>query len=58
MKNTDLLVDLLTDKIKEQGETIELMKWQIDDLKKKLDEAEYHLDPSPEKAKKLEIRKG
>lgn len=56
MKNYETVIDILTDKIKEQSDTINLMQWQIDDLKKKLDEAEYHLDPSPEKAKKLEIR--
>ena len=46
----------LSDKLKEKDATIALMKWQIDDLKKKLEEAEYHLDPTPEKAKKIEIR--
>ena len=56
MKNYDLVIDLLADKIKEKNETIMLMKYQIDDLKKRLETAEYNLNPPPENAKKLEIR--
>lgn len=56
MKNYELIIDILTDLINDQNSTIALMKWQIDDLKKKLETAEYHLDPTPEKATKIEIR--
>jgi hypothetical protein len=56
MKNYELIIDILTDLINEQNSTIKLMKWQIEDLKKQLETAEYHLDPTPEKAKKIEIR--
>lgn len=56
MKNYELIIDILTDLINEQNSTIKLMKWQIEDLQKKLDAAEYHLDPTPEKASKIEIR--
>lgn len=57
MKNYNLVIDVMADKIKSNEATIEFLKWQIADLEKKLAEAEYHLNPTPEKAKKLEIRK-
>ena len=52
----ETIIGLLADKIKAQNEEITLQKWQIEDLKKNLAAAEYHLDPTPDKAKKLEIR--
>lgn len=52
----ELLLDVLTEKIKTQATEIIVQKWQIEELQKKLAEAEYHLNPSPEKAKNLEIR--
>lgn len=54
MKNYDLVIDLMADKIKEQGETIALMKWQIDNLKKKLAAAECHTVKPSEQG--IEIR--
>lgn len=52
----DILLGELAEKLKEKNDTISLQNWEIESLKKKLKEAEYHLDPTPEKAKKLEIR--
>lgn len=52
----EVLLGELAEKLKEKNDTISLLNWQIADLKKKLAEAEYFLDPTPEKAKKLEIR--
>ena len=53
----NIILGLLTDKIKEQEDTLTLQKWQIEDLKKKLAEAEYHLNPCGKKRPaELEIR--
>lgn len=52
----EVLLDVLTEKIKKQEDDLLFKEIQIADLKKKLAEAEYHLDPTPAKAKKLEIR--
>lgn len=52
----ETLLGVLADALKAKDGTISLQEWQINDLKKKLAEAEYHLDPTPDKAKKLEIR--
>lgn len=52
----EAIIGLLIDKIKEQEQKIALREWQIEDVKKQLAEAEYHLNPTPEKAQHLEIR--
>ena len=56
MTNYELVIDLMAEKIKSQNGEISLLKWKIENLKKKLEMAEYHLDPTPEKAQELEIR--
>lgn len=55
-KQYETILGLLADKVKEQSETIALQEYYIGDLKKKLAEAEYHLNPNGEKPKTLEIR--
>ena len=50
------ILSALADKILEKDNKILLQQWEIDDLKKKLAEAEYHLNPHGEKPKTLEIR--
>lgn len=53
----ETILSALADKIKEQGETIALQKWQIENLENALKEAEYHLNPTgKERPEKLEIR--
>ena len=44
-KQYETIIELLTDKVREQATTISLQKWQIDSLTAKLAEAEYHLNP-------------
>lgn len=52
----ETLLATFADALKAKDDKISFQEWQINDLKKKLAEAEYHLDPTPDKAKKLEIR--
>lgn len=52
----EVLLDVLTEKIKKQADDLLFKDIQLANLKKQLAEAEYHLDPTPAKAKKLEIR--
>lgn len=54
MKNYDLVIDLMADKIKQQDGEISVLKWQVDDLKKKLAEAEA--SPAKQTKTKIEIR--
>lgn len=56
MNNYELILDILADKIKDNEATIALMKWQIEDLKKKLAEAEALLPSKKTINAKLEIR--
>lgn len=56
MKDYETIIDVLTEAIKSKNAEIVVLKWQVKDLEAKLKEAEYHLDPTPEEAKKLEIR--
>lgn len=56
MKNYETVIDLLADKIKEQETDIYLLKYQVEELKRQLAEAERHLNPPPETAKEFEIR--
>lgn len=56
MENYKIILDALAEKIKKLERENCVKDIQIDGLKKKLAEAEYHLDPTPAKAKKLEIR--
>lgn len=50
------ILSALADSLNEKDNKIMLQQWEIDDLKKKLAEAEYHLNPHGEKPKTLEIR--
>lgn len=50
------ILSALADKLNEKDREIQLQKWQIEDLKKKLATAETHLNPSVAKEPKLEIR--
>lgn len=52
----EILLNVLTEKIHHLQSDNYIKDIQIDGLKKKLAEAEYHLDPTPAKAKKLESR--
>lgn len=56
MENYETVIDILAEKIKSQETDIYLLKYQVEELKKQLAEAEHHLNPPPEKAKELEIR--
>ena len=55
-KQYETILAVLADKVKEQERQIGFLTWQNDDLKKKLAEAERHLNPTEASAKKLEIR--
>lgn len=55
-KQYDVILSALADKLAEKDTTIACQKWEIENLKKKLAEAEYHLNPNGEKPKKIEIR--
>lgn len=50
------ILSALADKLIEKDNKIIVQDWEIGDLKKKLAQAEYHLNPNEENAKKLEIR--
>lgn len=50
------ILSALADSLNEKDNKILLQQWGIDDLKKKLAEAEAHIKPSGEKPKTLEIR--
>lgn len=53
----EVILNLLIEKIKKQEDDLLFKDIQLEDLKKKLAEAEYHLNPSSANAKKLVIRK-
>lgn len=55
-KQYETILALLADKVKEQETKIGYLEWENNDLKKKLAEAEHHLNPTEASAKKLEIR--
>ena len=55
-KQYETILALLADKVKEQETKIGYLEWENGDLKKKLAEAEHHLNPTEASAKKLEIR--
>ena len=55
-KHYETILAVLAEKVKEQESQIGFLTWQNDDLKKKLAEAEHHLNPTEASAKKLEIR--
>ena len=40
----EILLGVLAEKLQEKDETITLQKWQIEDLEKKLQVAEYYLE--------------
>lgn len=50
------ILSALADKMIEQENKILLQKWEIDDLKAKLAEAEKHVNKNGEQPKTLEIR--
>lgn len=52
----EAILKALANSLNEKDREIALQKWQIEDLKKKLAEAEYHLNPHGEQPKNLEIR--
>ena len=52
----EAILKALADKLIEKDRKIALQNYEIDDLKKKLAEAECHLNPHGEKPKNLEIR--
>ena len=52
----EAILKALADKLNEKDREIALKDYKIDSLKKKLAEAEYHLNPHGEKPKTLEIR--
>lgn len=56
MENYQVILNALAEKIVNLERENCVKDIQIDGLKKKLAEAEYHLDPTPVNAKKLEIR--
>ena len=58
MENYQVILNALAEKITKLENDNYIKDVQIEALKKKLAEAEYHLDPTPVNAKKLEIRKG
>jgi hypothetical protein len=55
-KQYETILALLADKVEEQKNKIGFLTWENEDLKKKLAEAEHHLNPTDASAKKLEIR--
>lgn len=52
----ETILATLADKVKEQARKIGYLEWENADLKRKLAEAEHHLNPTEASAKKLEIR--
>lgn len=53
----EVLLGELAEALKEKNDKISFQNWEIESLKKKLAEAEYHLDPcGKEKPATLEIR--
>lgn len=56
MDNFEVILDALAEKIIKLENDNYIKDIQLEALKKKLAEAEYHLDPTPANAKKLEIR--
>lgn len=50
------ILTTLADKLLEQQNTILIQKWKIEDLEKKLAEAQKNIDSKGEKPKTLEIR--
>lgn len=52
----EILLTVLTDKVKEQETTIHLKDYEIENLKCKLAEAEGMESPKPRKNKPIEIR--
>ena len=58
MTTYDVIFGVLADKLNEKDTEISVLKWKVEDLEKKLAEAEYFLTPSPENAKKLKNIKG
>lgn len=52
----ETILGLLADKVKELETANGILEWQVKDLKERLAEAEYHLNPNGEKPKTLEVR--
>lgn len=52
----ETILGLLADKVKELETANGILEWQVKNLKERLAEAEYHLNPNGEKPKTLEVR--
>lgn len=52
----EYLLKVMTEKARALENENGYLKFRVDDLERKLAEAEYHLNPTEEKAKMLEIR--
>jgi hypothetical protein len=48
----ELIIEVLTEKVKAQGEKITLQEWQIAGLKEKLAEAEFKLNENAKEERK------
>ena len=55
-ENYETILTVLSDKVKDQELKIGYLQWENSDLKRKLAEAEHHLNPTEASAKRLEIR--
>lgn len=53
----ETILAVMAEKVAEQERKIGFLQWENGDLKKKLAEAEYHLNPSAANKEKIEIRK-
>lgn len=48
----ELIIDVLTEKVKAQGEKIDLQEWQIAGLREKLAETEFKLNENAKEERK------
>lgn len=48
----ELIIDVLTEKVKAQGETIALQEWQITGLRERLEAAEFKLNENAKEERK------
>lgn len=52
----ETILGLLADKVKDLETANGILEWQVKNIKERLAEAEYHLNPNGEKPKTLEVR--
>lgn len=50
----ELIIDVLTEKVKTQGETIALQEWNLTALRERLEAAEFKLNEQAKESAKLE----